>query len=344
VPAPLLAATVRTTTIYSTSTLAAAGVSPTVTGLTDGVIRMFWLKKLMTVAVTTALALGAGVLLLGTSGRSERATGATESVAASTPLGPRDESSALKRLEQRVADLEKHRALLDGARRDPKAGARKPEAVREEKKLEKPTAQELEAAINNLKQIGLAFHLYADDNDSKWADDLTDKDGHPLLSWRVALLPHLGEKDLYEQFKLDEPWDSKHNKTLIAKMPQIYAPIRVKAKEGETFYQRFVGKGALFSEKGPAYTISKLPDGTANTCLVVEAGDPATWTKPIDLPFNLKGPLPKLGGLFDGDFHTVFCDGAVHRFKKDYDADEMRNVIRPDDVCGLCSRRVFGRD
>ena len=61
----------------------------------------------------------------------------------------------------------------------------------------------------------------------------------------MVILPYLGEEDLYKQFKLNEPWDSVHNKKLIPKMPRIYAPIRVKAKEGETFYQVFTGEKLL---------------------------------------------------------------------------------------------------
>src|SRR5262249_55645747 len=52
---------------------------------------------------------------------------------------------------------------------------------------------------------------------------IADRKGKPLLSWRVALLPYLGEWDLYRKFKLDEPWDSPHNKALLPLMPEIYA-------------------------------------------------------------------------------------------------------------------------
>jgi RNA polymerase sigma factor (sigma-70 family) len=328
-PTRLMAATVRTATIYSHSTLA-AGVSPVVVGLTDGVIRMFWMKKVMTAAAVALLVLGAGVVL-GTAGRSEGTARATEQTTASAPA-PQAEPGDLKRLEKRLAALEKQTRALDAALDDLKDEKQKPEAAKKEKEAPaEPTLNELRTSSNNLKQIGLAFHLYATDNGDTWADDLTDKDGQPLLSWRVALLPHLDQKELYGQFKLDEPWDSAHNKKLIAKMPKVYAPVRVKAKEGETFYQRFVGKGALFNEKGTSYKISTIPDGTSNTALVVEAGDPVIWTKPADLPFNTKAPLPKLGGLFDGDFHVLFGDGSVQRFKKDYDMNEMKNVITPDD-------------
>jgi RNA polymerase sigma factor (sigma-70 family) len=330
VPVNLAAATVRSATIYSTSTLTAVGVSPVVAGLTDGVLRMFWMQKVVTASVLAALVVGAGVLGWGIAGRSESA-GAAETSARDALPALQEEPDALKRLEKRQAELEKQKELLNARLEDVKTEKQKIEDTRAKELAEILMRNQLQVASNHLKQIGLAFHSYGGDNRDAWADDITDKDGRPLLSWRVALLPHLGEMDLYKQFKLDEPWDSAHNKKLIAKMPKVYAPVRVKAKEGETFCQRFVGKGALFNENGSSYTIPQIPDGTSATGLVVEAGDPVIWSKPADLPFNTKGPLPKLGGLFDGDFHILFCDGSVHRFKKDYDVDEMKNVIMPDD-------------
>ena len=50
----------------------------------------------------------------------------------------------------------------------------------------------------------------------------TNQDGKPLLSWRVLILPYIGNDDLYREFHLDEPWDSVHNKTLLSKMPDVY--------------------------------------------------------------------------------------------------------------------------
>jgi hypothetical protein len=194
-----------------------------------------------------------------------------------------------------------------------------------------PTKQQLALSQNYLKQIGLAIHNYASANDDKLVDDITSKDGVPLLSWRVAILPYVEQDQLYKQFKLDEPWDSDNNKKLIAKMPKLYTPVRVKAKEGETFYQRFVGKDAVWDEKGTNYKISSIPDGTSNTAMVVEAGSPVVWTQPTDLSFNKKAPLPGLGGMFDGDFHLLLGDGSVIHCTKNFDADTMRLVIMPAD-------------
>src|SRR5947207_661102 len=87
------------------------------------------------------------------------------------------------------------------------------------------TKEHLAASAANLKCITIAFHS-AHDANGVLPGDIIGKDGKPLLSWRVAILPYLAEKKLYDEFKLDEPWDSKHNIKLLEKMPKPYAPIR----------------------------------------------------------------------------------------------------------------------
>jgi hypothetical protein len=116
VPTGLASATARAASVYSTSTLTtAAGVSPVVVRLTDGVIRMFWMKNVMTATVVMVLAVGAVVLALGTSGRSENVARATEPLTPDASAEPEDPVVATKRLEKRLADLEKQRAELDKA-------------------------------------------------------------------------------------------------------------------------------------------------------------------------------------------------------------------------------------
>jgi prepilin-type processing-associated H-X9-DG protein len=189
--------------------------------------------------------------------------------------------------------------------------------------------KDLKKSSNNLKQIALAFHIYHDKY-THFPTDITDKDGKALLSWRVAILPFIEQDALYKQFKLNEPWDSDTNKKLIEKMPPTYAPVRVQGKAGETFYQVFTGEDALFGEKKKPNFLG-ITDGTSNTGMVFEAGDPVVWSKPADLAFDKKKPLPKLGGLFNGDFHVAFCDGSVQMMKKNPDDKELKNLIMPTD-------------
>ncbi|MDY3554142.1 DUF1559 domain-containing protein [Gemmata sp. JC717] len=190
---------------------------------------------------------------------------------------------------------------------------------------EPPAVTEMVRSQNNLKQIALAAHNFESAN-GKLPSNVADKDGKPLLSWRVAILPYIEEEELYKQFKLDEPWDSDTNKKLIEKLPKVYAPIRVKAKAGETFYQGFAGSGALFGGKAQV-AITEITDGTSQTVMVVEAGEPVVWTKPTDLPFDAQKPLPKLGGMFDGAFHVALCDGSVRRVRRNFDPDEFKKTV-----------------
>lgn len=193
-------------------------------------------------------------------------------------------------------------------------------------KLPEPTRREIAASQNNLKQIALAFHNYHDAQ-GRLPNNVYDKDGKALLSWRVLILPYIDQEPLYLQFKLDEAWDSETNKPLAAKLPKVYAPIRVKAKEGETFYRGFTGKGALFGpDSGKGLKFANITDGTANTGMVFEAGEAVIWSKPDDLPFDPKKEI-KLGGLFEGMSNVALCDGSVRRLKKDPDAKELRKLI-----------------
>jgi hypothetical protein len=87
-----------------------------------------------------------------------------------------------------------------------------------------PGAADQARSTNNLKQIALAMHNYLSVYNTFPPAYIASKDGKPLLSWRVQILPYIEEGRLYEEFHLDEPWDSEHNKALVAKMPKIYAP------------------------------------------------------------------------------------------------------------------------
>ena len=215
---------------------------------------------------------------------------------------------------------------------------------KENKKLDPPTAKELQASQNNLKQIGIAFHSYNDAHNAL-PNNLVDKDGKPTLSWRVQLLPYIEETALYKEFKLDEPWDSKTNKALIERMPKLFAPIRVKAEKGGTFYRSFNGPDTAFETGKQVFFPRSFTDGTSNTILVVEAGEACIWTKPDDLPYDAKKPLPKLGGLFDGDFHVVFADGVVKTGNgKKMNADEFRLLLTMSDGNVMNFEKALGHE
>src|SRR5262249_58195605 len=62
-------------------------------------------------------------------------------------------------------------------------------------------------SVNNLKEIGLALHAHHDVHRRLPPAGIGDRDGKPLLSWRVAILPYIEQNDPYKQFDLNQPWE-----------------------------------------------------------------------------------------------------------------------------------------
>ena len=191
---------------------------------------------------------------------------------------------------------------------------------------------------NNLKEIALAIFNFEAANGT-YPAGIADKSGQPGLSWRVALLPFMGQEDLYKQFKLDEPWDSEHNRKLIGQMPRTYG-ISNLPTNGYTFYRSFSGAGAILPPQAqpgrpgqpiPGTQFQAITDGMSNTLMVAEAAEPVIWTKPDDLPFT-PGKPPKLGGgVFADGFHGLFCDGRVRYLPANLDATTLSNLIQIND-------------
>ena len=174
-------------------------------------------------------------------------------------------------------------------------------------------------SMNHLKQIALAMHNYYNSGKNHFpAPAIRGRDGKPLLSWRVAVLPYLEQGQLYRKFHLDEPWDSPHNKPLIAKMPEVFRAGDDKADAGRTRYLVPVGGGAIFSSIDDEPQFKQITDGTSNTIMVVEvrSQDAVTWTKPDDLAFDPKEAKKGLGEAGANGFNAAFADGSVRFLQK----------------------------
>jgi prepilin-type processing-associated H-X9-DG protein len=190
---------------------------------------------------------------------------------------------------------------------------------------------------NNLKQIGLALHNYLDIHGTFPPAAITDKNGKPLLSWRVAILPYLEFGPLYAKFHLDEPWDSPHNRSLIEPIPSVFACRSDRTrKSGMTEYQAVIGLDTAFTPDFKPLRVQDFTDGTTSTLLIGESRRSVPWTKPADLSFNMGVPLSGLGsyhGRPDEGFNALFADGHVGFIKNTVsptalDAILTRNGVR----------------
>ncbi|HEY7423422.1 MAG TPA: DUF1559 domain-containing protein [Gemmataceae bacterium] len=179
-------------------------------------------------------------------------------------------------------------------------------------------AAERTQSQNNLKQMGLAMHNYNATNMRLPPAGVGDPNKppeaqKPLLSWRVAILPFIEQQLLYQQFKLDEPWDSPNNIKLLDQMPRTYMlPGDNTTPPGHTHYQVFVGNGAAFDKTRGNIIPRDFPDGTSNTILIVEAEKAVPWTKPEDIDFDpSKSMMPLMSRRFRNVFHVGLVDGSV---------------------------------
>ena len=178
-----------------------------------------------------------------------------------------------------------------------------------------------------LSQISLAISSYRETYGS-FPPAAIEKDGRPLLSWRVAILPFLEEGDLLRRLRLDEPWDSPHNLEAAKTVPRVFQSPDGPS-DGKTRVMLFTGKGAAF-DGGKKVQMADIRDGLSNTILCVEAGpDKAVpWTKPEDLPFDPANPLAALGNVSPQGFLAAFFDGHVMLLK--VDNETLKALITPD--------------
>jgi RNA polymerase sigma factor (sigma-70 family) len=114
----------------------------------------------------------------------------------------------------------------------------------EEKSIRRANFQQILRSQKNLKRLsnGLLNHESAMGHFP--TDIVAQNTRTPLLSWRVAILPHIGEEKLYAEFKLTEPWDSEHNFKLLSKMPEVLRVGFEPKEASHTYYQVVKAPGA----------------------------------------------------------------------------------------------------
>jgi hypothetical protein len=193
-----------------------------------------------------------------------------------------------------------------------------------------------EHCFQNIQAIGLAMAQYHQRFGSFPPAYVADSQGRPQHSWRVLLLPFLGEEELYDEYRRDEPWDSPHNSKLIDQMPLVYrCPSDNESPLRQANVAVVTGPGTLFD--GPkASRREEILDGPENTLLFVEVADSGcTWTEPRDLPLkSLKLPMNSdshgISSHHPRWVHVVFANGR---------AIALPISTKPDIVRALCTSR-----
>ncbi len=209
------------------------------------------------------------------------------------------------------------------------------EQVLKELDAEQPPAPQDDTTSTALvfRQLALAWHNYHDVYKHFPTAVSFDAEGKKTrLSWRVHVLPFLEQRQLYDEFRLNEPWDSEHNRKLISRLPAIFRPANEKlAAEGKTKFVMPLGEKTIAPNESKPLSFRDITDGTSNTIMLVEADDEhaVVWTKPDDLEIDLAKPLSGLAVRPAGGFLAARCDGSI---------DFLRTTIDPKQLAAMFTR------
>lgn len=212
------------------------------------------------------------------------------------------------------------------------------------------------ASKENISRIALAMHTYHDKHRQFPPAVPLGPDGKTPHSWRVELLPFLGASDIYERYRMDEPWDSAHNKKLLERMPSVFRHPKASRDSTNAAYFVFAGRKSIADDNAELRSLpatadtgfsdnplfSSVPrrdgprifeatDRPSLTILLVEAERDIPWTKPEDLAFEHDKELPKVGNYWDDGFWIAFADGASMFIAREIDGDLLKLLITPAD-------------
>ena len=213
-----------------------------------------------------------------------------------------------------------------------------------------PAVQQVRSAArrmqsqNNMSQLGLALMNYESNNGHFPPAYSVDAEGNRLLSWRVHILPYLEQQELYDQFRLDEPWDSPHNMLLADKMPTVFSHPGLAVEKNRTVYVAPLNENSTLTDgpsgdDGEGKKVEDITDGLDSTILIIEANEARSvvWTAPQDLRVSDLDDVEMAEAIYGylNRFTFIYCDGSAHSLDVEefdvLDRDKVRGSFKTSD-------------
>jgi hypothetical protein len=194
----------------------------------------------------------------------------------------------------------------------------------------------LERCVANLARIANALRAYRAEHGCYPPAAVSDRSGKPMHSWRVLILPYLGETGLYDAYDFDQPWNSPKNKELAECLPGVFrCPTTYKEPASETSYVALEGPGAAWNENIAADSDKQLhPERLILLFEVANAG--ICWIEPRDSTPNTSSACgtiiacPSLESQHAILGHAVAADGRIWRFPREADFALASLIASPD--------------
>ena len=191
-----------------------------------------------------------------------------------------------------------------------------------------------EVCTYNLSMIEVALEQYRRTHGRFPPAIVSDKNGRPMHSWRVLILPFLDNGALLDKYDLREPWDGPSNKKLAKYRPSVYVcPSDPAAQESPTMasYLAVVGPGTAWSEHSDRSDLSS--DGEKRILLAEVADSGINWMEPRDLTRDevLRG-INRSGGRGISSPHVdganvTFTNGHVEFLPSSTSSQSLRELL-----------------
>ncbi|QDU87303.1 hypothetical protein Pla175_06620 [Pirellulimonas nuda] len=137
--------------------------------------------------------------------------------------------------------------------------------------------------LYQIQQVALAVLAFDAANGGPPSPIVRSGSGEELHSWRTLLLPHVGQNSLYQRIDLTKAWNAPANRAATSLPVEEYRCSAAKPGSSTTSYHAIVDDRTVWSAKKTS--LASIPDGAANTIMLIEADLGAEWAEPRDLSF-----------------------------------------------------------
>ena len=192
---------------------------------------------------------------------------------------------------------------------------------------------------DNIRKLTTAIHDYESKHGHIPPPYSIAADGTPLHSWRVLLLPFLGEKSLYDEIDLNKPWDDPVNIPFHDQMPEVYCCASIKyyskwrSTGNTTAYIVVLGSGTAWDANNPPSLNQILnSDGISKTIAIIESenhripwmstNDPNTTTFLDNLDFSRP---------HNGLLNSSMFDSSTQDLSNNLDLEQISDMLILDD-------------
>ena len=188
--------------------------------------------------------------------------------------------------------------------------------------------------MTNMQMIVLAMLLYHEDHGTLPPAFTIDANGTPLHSWRVLLLPYLGHDELYAKIRLDEPWDSEHNRQFHHESLDVYRCPSTTLGDGETSYTVVIGEETAFNDSGTGRKLSDFGPKSADLILLGEMQPARCWMQPLEATWEDAKYLTtsRRASVLFSNAHSwggnfAFRDGSVRFMSDTINTDKWNGML-----------------